>query len=58
MSEAPLYTRKEPGQQNCPTPDELGAEPGAVSGANFGKFLANETTKWTKIIRESGAKVD
>ena len=38
--------------------DELGAEPGAVSGANFGKFLANETTKWTKIIRESGAKVD
>jgi tripartite-type tricarboxylate transporter receptor subunit TctC len=38
--------------------DELGAEPGAVSGADFGKFLANETTKWTKIIRESGAKVD
>ena len=38
--------------------DELGAEPGAVSGANFGKFLANETTKWTKIIRELGAKVD
>ena len=38
--------------------DELGAEPGAVSGAKFGKFLANETTKWTKIIRESGAKVD
>jgi tripartite-type tricarboxylate transporter receptor subunit TctC len=38
--------------------DELGAEPGAVSGANFGKFLATETTKWTKIIRESGAKVD
>jgi tripartite-type tricarboxylate transporter receptor subunit TctC len=37
---------------------ELGAEPGAVSGADFGKFLANETTKWTKIIRESGAKVD
>jgi tripartite-type tricarboxylate transporter receptor subunit TctC len=36
--------------------DELGAEPGAVSGADFGKFLANET--WTKIIRESGAKVD
>jgi tripartite-type tricarboxylate transporter receptor subunit TctC len=38
--------------------DELGAEPGAVSGTDFGKFLANETTKWTKIIRESGAKVD
>ena len=38
--------------------DELGAEPGAVSGAAFGKFLADETAKWSKIIRESGAKVD
>jgi tripartite-type tricarboxylate transporter receptor subunit TctC len=38
--------------------DELGAEPGTVSGAAFGKFRADETTKWTKIIRESGAKVD
>jgi tripartite-type tricarboxylate transporter receptor subunit TctC len=38
--------------------DELGAEPGTVSGAAFGKFLAGETAKWTKIIRESGAKVD
>jgi tripartite-type tricarboxylate transporter receptor subunit TctC len=38
--------------------DELGAEPGTVSGAAFGKFLADETAKWTKIIRESGAKID
>ncbi|SDJ20210.1 MULTISPECIES: Bug family tripartite tricarboxylate transporter substrate binding protein [Bradyrhizobium] len=38
--------------------DELGAEPGTVSGAAFGKFLTDETAKWTKIIRESGAKVD
>ena len=38
--------------------DELGAEPGTVSGVAFGKFLADETAKWTKIIRESGAKVD
>ena len=37
---------------------ELGAEPGTLSGEAFGKFLADETTKWTKIIRESGAKVD
>ena len=37
---------------------ELGAEPGALQGDAFGKFLAEETTKWTKIIRESGAKVD
>jgi tripartite-type tricarboxylate transporter receptor subunit TctC len=38
--------------------DELGAEPGTVFGAAFRKFLADETAKWTKIIRESGAKVD
>jgi len=38
--------------------DELGAEPGTVFGAAFGKFLDAETAKWTKIIRESGAKVD
>lgn len=37
---------------------ELGAEPGTLSGEAFGKFLAEETTKWTRIIRESGAKVD
>jgi tripartite-type tricarboxylate transporter receptor subunit TctC len=36
---------------------ELGAEPGTVSGAAFGKFLADETEKWAKVIRESGAKV-
>lgn len=38
--------------------DELGAEPGTVFGPAFGKFLADETAKWSKIIRESGAKVD
>jgi tripartite-type tricarboxylate transporter receptor subunit TctC len=37
---------------------ELGAEPGTISGKAFGKFLADETAKWTKIIRESGAKMD
>ena len=34
---------------------ELGAEPGAVSGEAFGKFLAEETVKWGGIIRASGA---
>ena len=34
---------------------ELGAEPGTVSGAAFGKFLAEETVKWGGIIRASGA---
>jgi tripartite-type tricarboxylate transporter receptor subunit TctC len=37
---------------------ELGAEPGDVAGAAFGKFLADETTKWTKVIQASGAKVE
>jgi tripartite-type tricarboxylate transporter receptor subunit TctC len=37
---------------------ELGAEPGNVSGAAFGKFLADETVKWTKVIQTSGAKVE
>lgn len=34
---------------------ELGAEPGAVSGEAFGKFLSEETTMWSGIIRASGA---
>jgi tripartite-type tricarboxylate transporter receptor subunit TctC len=34
---------------------ELGAEAGTVSGEAFGKFLAEETTKWGGIIRASGA---
>lgn len=37
---------------------ELGAEPGSVSGAAFGQFLADETAKWTKIIQSSGATVN
>jgi tripartite-type tricarboxylate transporter receptor subunit TctC len=37
---------------------ELGAEPGTLQGEVFGKFLAEETRKWTRIIRESGAKMD
>lgn len=37
---------------------ELGAEPGGISGAAFGQFLADETTKWTKIIQSSGATIN
>jgi len=37
---------------------ELGAEPGALNGAAFGKFLAEDTAKWTKIIQASGATAD
>jgi tripartite-type tricarboxylate transporter receptor subunit TctC len=37
---------------------ELGAEPGTLSGEAFGQFLADETAKWTNIIRASGATVN
>jgi tripartite-type tricarboxylate transporter receptor subunit TctC len=37
---------------------DAGAEPGAVSGEAFGRFLAEETSKWATIIHESGAKID
>jgi tripartite-type tricarboxylate transporter receptor subunit TctC len=37
---------------------ELGAEPGSISGAAFGRFLAEETSKWTKIVQSSGATVN
>ena len=37
---------------------ELGAEPGNISGAAFGRFLAEETAKWTKIIQASGATIN
>ena len=34
---------------------ELGADPGAISGA---EFLADDTAKWTKIIQASGATAE
>jgi tripartite-type tricarboxylate transporter receptor subunit TctC len=37
---------------------ELGAEPGNVMGDAFGTFLANETTKWAKVIQASGATMN
>jgi tripartite-type tricarboxylate transporter receptor subunit TctC len=37
---------------------ELGADPGTVSGAAFGKFLSDDAAKWTDIIRISGAKME
>jgi tripartite-type tricarboxylate transporter receptor subunit TctC len=37
---------------------ELGAEPGTVSGAAFGKFLSDDTAKWSELIRISGAKME
>jgi tripartite-type tricarboxylate transporter receptor subunit TctC len=37
---------------------ELGAEPGTISGDAFGKYLADETVKWAKIIRASSVTMD
>src|SRR6516225_1955207 len=37
---------------------ELGSEPGAAFGKDFGVFLAAETKKWAEVIRTSGAKAD
>jgi tripartite-type tricarboxylate transporter receptor subunit TctC len=37
---------------------DLGAEAGTASGAEFGKFLAADTVKWTKIIQISGATAE
>ena len=37
---------------------ELGAEAGTVSGAAFGKFLTEDTAKWSELIRISGAKME
>lgn len=37
---------------------EIGAEPGMLSGGAFVTFLASETAKFTRIIKESGASVD
>jgi len=37
---------------------ELGAEPARISARAFGRFLADETAKWTKIIQSSGATIN
>lgn len=36
----------------------LGAEPGPGNPDEFAAFLKSEITKWAKVIRESGAKLD
>jgi tripartite-type tricarboxylate transporter receptor subunit TctC len=35
---------------------ELGAEPFPLSSAEFGKFIADETAKWGKVIRAANIK--
>jgi len=35
---------------------DLGSEPIAMSPADFGKLLADETEKWAKVIRTENIK--
>ena len=35
-----------------------GALPGGMAPADFGRFIAQEATKWTAVVKASGAKVD
>jgi tripartite-type tricarboxylate transporter receptor subunit TctC len=37
---------------------ELGAAPGSVAGDAFRKFLADDTAKWSELIRISGATME
>jgi tripartite-type tricarboxylate transporter receptor subunit TctC len=36
----------------------LGADPAPLSPEDFGIFVRDEITKWAKVVKESGAKVD
>ena len=37
---------------------DLGSEPLAMTSADFGKFLADETEKWAKVIRTANIKAE
>jgi tripartite-type tricarboxylate transporter receptor subunit TctC len=37
---------------------KLGAEPGAQSPEDFGRFVQTEIAKWARVVRESGATAD
>ncbi len=47
---------------NCPSVKEkylaMGAQPVGSTPAQFSAFIKNEITKWTKVVKDSGAKVD
>jgi len=36
----------------------LGAEPGSMSQDTFARYVREEITKWTKVVKDSGAKPD
>jgi len=37
---------------------ELGGQPTPGTPADFGQFIADETDKWGKVVREAGLKID
>lgn len=37
---------------------KLGANPGAMSVDAFGRYVREEVTKWAKVVKDSGAKID
>jgi tripartite-type tricarboxylate transporter receptor subunit TctC len=37
---------------------ELGGQPAAGTPAEWGKFIADETDKWGKVVREAGVKAE
>jgi tripartite-type tricarboxylate transporter receptor subunit TctC len=37
---------------------ELGGQPTPGAPADFGKFIADETDKWGKVVRQAGLKID
>ncbi|MEW6256225.1 MAG: tripartite tricarboxylate transporter substrate binding protein [Pseudomonadota bacterium] len=37
---------------------DLGAEPGATFGPQFGAFLETESAKWGKVVADAGVKLD
>jgi len=37
---------------------ELGCKPSGGSAADFGKFIAEETDKWGKVIKFAGITAD
>jgi tripartite-type tricarboxylate transporter receptor subunit TctC len=36
----------------------LGAVPSGMTPAQFKQFMAAEATKWAKVVKQSGARVD